>query len=64
MTIPEMIYVLDKEKDCVQKREYGNCDKDCAHCDCHMDATSLLDAFERIINLIFNIDKHSTRKGY
>lgn len=64
MTIKEMIYVIDKEKECIQRRSCGECDKDCTSCDSHLDAGTLLDAFERIVNLIFNIDKHNTRKDY
>ena len=64
MTIKEMIYVIDKEKECIQKRECGECDKDCKCCDSHLEAGTLLDAFERIVNLIFTIDKNSTRKDY
>lgn len=59
-----MIYVLDKEKECVQKRSYNDCSHDCEHCDCHLDEGNILDAFERIINLIFTIDKHNTKKDY
>lgn len=64
MTIPEMIYVIDKEKDCIQKRGAKLCDKDCEHCDCYMEPSTVLDAFERIVTLIFTIDKNRTRKGY
>lgn len=63
MTTKEMIYVLDKEKECIQIRTTNQCDKDCSHCSCHMEPSSLLDAFERIINYIFQMDRHSTKKG-
>lgn len=59
-----MIYVLDKEKDCIQKRTSNICDKDCRHCECHIESSTLLDSFERIINMVYNINKHSTRKDY
>ena len=64
MNIKEMIYVLDKEKECVQRRSDGKCEKDCEHCDCSIEPSSLLDALERIINLVFNTDKNSTRKDF
>jgi hypothetical protein len=64
MKISEMIYVLDKEKDCIQKRQYGNCTHNCENCEAHLEAGTILDAFERIVNLIFTIDKHSTKKDY
>lgn len=64
MTIPEMLYVLDKEKECIQIRSHNQCKKECQYCSCHMEPDNMLDAFERISNLIFNMDKHSTRKGY
>ena len=64
MTIPEMIHVLDKEKDCITKRSSNLCNKECRGCECHIESSTLLDAFERIINLIFNIDKRSTRKDF
>lgn len=64
MKITEMIYVLDKEKECVMKREYGNCDHECDKCEAHLQAGTVLDALERIVNLIFTIDKHSTKKDY
>lgn len=64
MTIPEMIYVLDKEKDCITKRSCDLCEKNCIHCECHIESSTLLDAFERIINLIFRIDKNSTKKDF
>lgn len=63
MTTTEMVYVLDKEKECIQKRTNG-CNKDCKHCEAYMEPSNLLDAFERIINLIFNVDKQNTRKTY
>ena len=64
MTIKEMVYVLDKEKDCIIKRSSNLCEKNCTGCECHIEVSNLLDAFERIINLIFKIDKDSTRKEY
>lgn len=64
MTIKQMVYVLDKEKECVQHRSAGKCDKDCKGCECYIEPSSLLDALERIINLIFRIDKQSTRKEF
>lgn len=63
MTITEMVYVLDKEKECIQRRTIG-CDKDCKNCNAYMDPSNLLDAFERIVSFIFNADKHNTRKSY
>lgn len=63
MTTTEMMYVLDKEKECIQRRTDG-CDKDCKQCPAYMEPGNLLDAFERIINLIFNVDRNSTRKSY
>lgn len=63
MTTTEMIYVLDKEKECIQKRSDGKCNLDCKHCSCGIEASCLLDGFERIINLILHTDKNSTRKG-
>lgn len=63
MTTTEMIYVLDKEKECIQKRTIG-CDKDCKHCDSYLEPSNLLDAFERIINLIFNVNKQHTKHSY
>lgn len=64
MTIPEMIYVLDKEKECIQRRSANECCKECKGCSSYMEPCSLLGALEKIANLIFNMDKHSTRKGY
>ena len=64
MTIKQMIYVLDKEKECIQRRSNGKCEKECKGCNCYIEPSNLLDAFERIINLIFNIDKKSTRKHF
>lgn len=64
MTIKEMVYVLDKEKECVQRRSDGKCEKDCTHCECGIEPSCLLDAFERIINLVFSMDKNSTRKDF
>lgn len=63
MTTTEMIYVLDKEKECVQRRSDGKCEKQCNGCECHIESSNLLDALERIINYIFNIDKTRTKKG-
>lgn len=63
MTTTEMIYVLDKEKECIQKRSVGLCDKECKSCECYIEPTSLLDGLERIINYIFHMDKCSTKKG-
>lgn len=64
MTTTEMIYVLDKEKECIQRRTDGECSKNCTGCDCFIQPNNLLDAFERIINLIFNISSRNTRKSY
>ena len=64
LTITEMIYVLDKERECIQRREAGECDKDCKKCDSHIDTSFLLDALERIVNLVYNISKDRTRKEY
>jgi hypothetical protein len=64
LTIPEMIYVLDKERDCIQRREAGECDKDCKNCDSHIDTSFLLDGLERIVNLVYNVGKSRTRKEY
>lgn len=64
MTTTQMIYVLDKEKECIQKRSDGKCDKECKGCECYIEPTSLLDGLERIINLIFRVDKQSTRKDF
>lgn len=64
MTIQEMVYVLDKERECVQRRSDGKCEKQCKGCNCHIESSSLLDALERIINLIFRIDNQSTKKEF
>ena len=64
MTVTEMIYVLDNEKECIQRRTIGDCAKDCKHCPCYMESSSLLDAFERIINLIFNVNQSRTKRSY
>ena len=65
MTVTEMMYVLDKEKECIQRRASGDCDKNCTHkCDAYMEASSLLDAFERIVSFIFSVGGHSIRKSY
>lgn len=64
MKITEMIYVLDKEKECVQRRGYGDCNYDCNHCEAHLESITVLEAIERIINLIFTVDNHSTKKDY
>lgn len=64
MTLTEMIYVLDKEKECIQRRADNDCSKNCVGCQCFIQPDNLLDAFERITNLIFNLNNKSTRKGY
>ncbi len=64
MTTPEMLYVLDKLKECVQIRSHNQCTKDCEHCSCHMEPSNVIDAIERIANLIFNMGKHSTKKDF
>lgn len=64
MTTTEMIYVLDKEKECIQKRSLGLCNKECKGCDSYIESTSLLDGLEKIINYIFHMDKRTTRKEY
>jgi hypothetical protein len=63
VTVKEMIYVLDKEKECIQRRGIGKCEKECKACESYIEPSNLLDAFERIINYIFNVDKTKTRKG-
>lgn len=64
MTTTEMIYVLDKLKDCVQNRSEANCSHDCKHCESYMESSNMLDAIERIINYIFHVDSHTTRKSF
>ena len=64
MTITEMIYVLDKLKECIQTRSDEKCPTNCKNCPCYMESSSLLDALERIINIISNMNKHSTRKDF
>ena len=64
MQISEMIYVIDKQKDCITKRSAGLCDNNCKSCECYLDPSTSLDALERIANLISNIDRNSTRKGF
>lgn len=64
MTIPEMIYVIDKERECIQRRSAGECEKDCKNCPSYMDPGSMLDGLERIVNLVYNISKDRTRKEY
>lgn len=64
MTTTEMIYVLDKEKECIQRRTNGDCQKHCTGCDCFIQPCNLIDAFERITNFIFNVGGRSTRKSY
>lgn len=60
----EMLYVLDKEKECVQIRGNGQCEKDCSHCSCHMDTISMLDALDRIETFITMANRNCTRKRY
>ncbi len=64
MTTTEMVYVLDTEKECIQRRADGKCQKECKGCQCYMEPSSLLDAFERIVNMIFNMKQNGTKRSY
>lgn len=64
MTTTEMVYVLDKMKECVQRRTVNDCIHDCRHCEAYMEPSNMLDAIERIVNYIFHVDKSNTRKSF
>ena len=60
MTLNEIEYVLDRERECVQKRSNGKCNKECSSCSSRINAWEVLDTFDRIINRL----SHETKKGY
>lgn len=53
MTVQEIIYVLDKEKECIIRRNSELCEKQCDKCDSHLQVGTLLNTFEEVINIIF-----------
>lgn len=59
-----MVYVLDKMKECVQTRSEYKCNHHCRLCPAYIEPSSMLDAIERIINYIFHVDKHNTKKSF
>lgn len=61
MTIPEMLWVLDKEKECIQHRADNTCTHDCKHCSGFVEYTSLLNAHDSIINLVFRTGESNRR---
>lgn len=64
MTIKEMVYVLDKSKECVLIRSHNQCKKDCNHCSCTMEPTIMTDALDRITDLLVDFGRHSTKKDF
>lgn len=61
MTIPEMVWVLNKVKECILQREDNTCCHDCRKCQSFVEYTSLLSALDSIINLVFKTGESNRR---
>lgn len=61
MTIPEIAYVMEHLKGCIQERADKTCTHDCEKCSWNLEYASLMEALDSIMNLVFRADNHSRR---
>lgn len=62
LTTSEMLWVLDNVKECVQRREDRKCTHECKKCQCFIEYTSLLQAIDSIMNLVYRAGENGRRK--
>lgn len=61
MTISEMMWILDKVKECTLQREDNTCCRDCRKCQNFVEFISLLSALDSIINLVYRTGESNRR---
>lgn len=61
MTIPEMVWVLNKVKECAERRSDNACCHECRKCQSFVEYTSLLGALDSIINLVYRTGESNRR---
>lgn len=62
MTIPEMVWVLNRQKECALCRESGKCTHECKKCPYFVEYTSLLCALDSIIRMVYGTGGNGRRK--
>lgn len=49
MTLPEVIKVIETERECVARQQ---CDRDCGKCDLVMETEDILAAYEYVLDML------------
>lgn len=63
MHISEMIWVLEHERECLNKSIDG-CDKECNKCSLSISNSTKFKTYDALINLLDDLSRKSTRQNF
>ena len=55
LELPEIIGIIENEKQCVLRAEEHECDRDCLHCDLLKESSDIIQSYDYVLNVLRNI---------